>query len=193
MREGQLGHSHGRSHAPCDVSSWDPSYPYSGGSIGVYGLDMRTDPMTLFDPATYSVLILVAVLWIVVMMTAIVAVVGQTSRLDMKMAAAAGASSAPKVQAGTMPTATQMTTGISTGTFIQRGGSWGVFGRFIGSPLKNTSWMKRREYATANTPAKVATDPGSPDTLSHTLVFGRPASTGGPVRPRSLWWRPSCN
>ena len=35
-------------------------------------------------------LVLVAVLWIVAVMTAIVAIAGQTSRLNMKMAAAAG-------------------------------------------------------------------------------------------------------
>ncbi len=50
----ELGHEHGRSHAPCGVSSYDSSYPYNGGSIGVYGLDTRPSPMLLYSPFTYS-------------------------------------------------------------------------------------------------------------------------------------------
>ena len=40
----ELGHMHGRGHAPCDVT-WDPdrSYPYAGGRTGVYGWDRRSD------------------------------------------------------------------------------------------------------------------------------------------------------
>ncbi len=48
----ELGHMHGRGHAPCDVSGSDSSYPYSGGSIGVWGYDPRIG--TLHDPAVYS-------------------------------------------------------------------------------------------------------------------------------------------
>ena len=45
--------------------------------------------------------------------------------------------------AGARPTSTHTATSSSTGTRIQRGGSWGFFGRSTGSPLKKTSWMKR--------------------------------------------------
>ncbi|MFO0661660.1 MAG: M66 family metalloprotease [Polyangiaceae bacterium] len=37
----EVGHEHGREHAPCDVSPSDPGYPYSGGDIGVWGFDPR--------------------------------------------------------------------------------------------------------------------------------------------------------
>ena len=46
----------------------------------------------------------------------------------------------------------QTATSISTGTFMNRGASCGVLGRSRGSPLKNTSWTKRAEYATLNAP-----------------------------------------
>ncbi len=45
----ELGHNHGREHAPCSVSPADARYPYSGGLIGVWGYDARTQK--LFDPA----------------------------------------------------------------------------------------------------------------------------------------------
>jgi len=48
----ELGHMHGRGHAPCDVSGTDTSYPYPGGSIGVWGYDPRVG--SLHDPAVYS-------------------------------------------------------------------------------------------------------------------------------------------
>lgn len=38
----ELGHTFGRSHAPCGVSGGDPDYPYSGGAIGVHGYDLTT-------------------------------------------------------------------------------------------------------------------------------------------------------
>jgi hypothetical protein len=44
----ELGHMHGRSHAPCAVSSSDPAFPYAGGSIGVWGRDERSQ--TFIDP-----------------------------------------------------------------------------------------------------------------------------------------------
>ncbi len=49
------------------------------------------------------------------------------------------------VSAGRIPTSRQMATRISTGTFIQKGGSWGVRGRSMGSPLKKTSCTNRSE------------------------------------------------
>lgn len=49
----ELGHEHGRTHAPCDAGGADPDFPYGGGGIGVWGLDPRTgafqDPATLTD------------------------------------------------------------------------------------------------------------------------------------------------
>jgi len=47
----ELGHNHGREHAPCGTDG-DYNYPYDGGSIGVWGIDRRTD--TLQDPATVT-------------------------------------------------------------------------------------------------------------------------------------------
>jgi hypothetical protein len=46
----ELGHMHGRGHAPCGVRWWseDHSYPYAENSVGVWGWDRRTD--SLFAP-----------------------------------------------------------------------------------------------------------------------------------------------
>ncbi len=38
----EVGHIHGRSHAPCGVSSFDASYPYQNGVTGVWGFDARS-------------------------------------------------------------------------------------------------------------------------------------------------------
>ncbi len=47
----ELGHNMGRSHAPCGgVAGPDPSYPYAGGIIGNYGLDLAT--LTVKAPST---------------------------------------------------------------------------------------------------------------------------------------------
>lgn len=50
----ELGHMHGRGHAPCGVSWWseDRSYPYAESSIGVRGWDSRTDTMYAHDDVT---------------------------------------------------------------------------------------------------------------------------------------------
>jgi hypothetical protein len=49
----EVGHNHGREHAPCAVSGdTDPNYPYSGGLLGSWGWDFRTQK--LFDPAKIS-------------------------------------------------------------------------------------------------------------------------------------------
>lgn len=45
----ELGHMHGRAHAPCGISG-DKNYPYSNALIGTWGYDATTD--TLVDPAT---------------------------------------------------------------------------------------------------------------------------------------------
>lgn len=47
----ELGHNHGRDHAPCNVSG-DAGYPYAGGSIGVWGYDLVA--RELKDPAEYA-------------------------------------------------------------------------------------------------------------------------------------------
>lgn len=38
----ELGHAHGRYHAPCNVQDPDPRYPYPGADIGVWGYDHRS-------------------------------------------------------------------------------------------------------------------------------------------------------
>jgi Metallo-peptidase family M12 len=49
----ELGHNFGRNHAPCGGPSGpDPSYPYAGASIGVWGLDLPA--MQLKAPGTYK-------------------------------------------------------------------------------------------------------------------------------------------
>lgn len=49
----EIGHAHGRNHAPCGgASGTDPNYPYSNGSIGVWGYNILTK--TLLDPAKYK-------------------------------------------------------------------------------------------------------------------------------------------
>jgi len=52
----EVGHNHGRNHAPCvtggSISGVDNNYPYSGGLIGSWGYDARTQK--LFDPSKTS-------------------------------------------------------------------------------------------------------------------------------------------
>lgn len=48
----EVGHNHGRLHAPCEVSDPDPDYPYGGGSIGVWGYDLLEK--SLYNPSRYS-------------------------------------------------------------------------------------------------------------------------------------------
>jgi hypothetical protein len=52
----ELGHTFGRSHAPCGTSG-DPSYPYPNAEIGVWGYDQGTgslkDPAGFFDLMSY--------------------------------------------------------------------------------------------------------------------------------------------
>jgi hypothetical protein len=52
----EVGHNHGRNHAPCStagtISGVDASFPYSNGSIGSWGYDYRTQ--ALLDPAKDS-------------------------------------------------------------------------------------------------------------------------------------------
>ncbi len=47
----EIGHAHGRQHAPCGGASGpDPSFPYAGGGIGVWGYNLVTKQ--LIDPAS---------------------------------------------------------------------------------------------------------------------------------------------
>ncbi len=49
----EIGHNFGRQHAPCGgVASPDPSYPYAGGSIGMYGMDVAAG--TVKSPSTHK-------------------------------------------------------------------------------------------------------------------------------------------
>jgi hypothetical protein len=49
----EVGHNHGREHAPCDTSSGlDTNFPYAGGLIGVWGYNPGQD--TLMSPETYG-------------------------------------------------------------------------------------------------------------------------------------------
>ncbi len=48
----EVGHNMSRPHAPCGaVSTPDPEYPYAGGKIGMWGLDVKS--LALKNPATY--------------------------------------------------------------------------------------------------------------------------------------------
>ncbi len=46
----ELGHLHGRKHAPCGTAG-EPSYPHDGAGIGVYGYDLVSK--TLYSPNHY--------------------------------------------------------------------------------------------------------------------------------------------
>ncbi len=52
----ETGHNMGRQHSPCPITDGpanpDPAYPYAGGLIGIYGLDVAA--MALKDPAVYK-------------------------------------------------------------------------------------------------------------------------------------------
>jgi hypothetical protein len=48
----EVGHAHGRQHAPCQVQDADPDYPYDDGTIGDWGYDVAGK--TLLDPAGKS-------------------------------------------------------------------------------------------------------------------------------------------
>lgn len=53
----ELGHTFGRSHAPCGTSPADPNYPYPNAEIGVWGYDQGTgavkDSVAMFDLMSY--------------------------------------------------------------------------------------------------------------------------------------------
>ena len=41
----EVGHAHGRAHAPCSVGSPDPNYPHPGGELGQWGWDILSRVM----------------------------------------------------------------------------------------------------------------------------------------------------
>ncbi|MCA9626909.1 MAG: hypothetical protein KC766_04565 [Myxococcales bacterium] len=49
----ELGHAHGRAHAPCgQVQQTDGAFPYAGGGIGSWGYDMSIDRVR--QPTSYK-------------------------------------------------------------------------------------------------------------------------------------------
>jgi len=48
----EIGHAHGRAHAPCGTSDADSRYPYSGGVVGAWGYDVVDKK--LYSPSTYK-------------------------------------------------------------------------------------------------------------------------------------------
>lgn len=51
----EIGHAHGRGHAPCGgPRGVDKKFPYSDGSIGVYGFDLENKEQ--FDPGYYDMM-----------------------------------------------------------------------------------------------------------------------------------------
>jgi hypothetical protein len=48
----EIGHAHGRAHAPCGTSDSDSKYPYSGGTLGVWGYDLVNK--VLKSPTTFK-------------------------------------------------------------------------------------------------------------------------------------------
>ena len=49
----ELGHNHGRSHAPCgNVSGADGNYPYNNGALGSWGYNILSG--ALYDPSSYK-------------------------------------------------------------------------------------------------------------------------------------------
>ncbi len=59
----ELGHLHGRSHSPCGTSSYDKSFPYKSGNIGVWGYDQRTKKL-LGSTKSYDLMSYCDPLWI---------------------------------------------------------------------------------------------------------------------------------
>jgi hypothetical protein len=49
----EVGHLHGRLHAPCDVSDADPNYPFKDGSTGVWGYDLIKEALKSPDLADF--------------------------------------------------------------------------------------------------------------------------------------------
>jgi hypothetical protein len=58
----EIGHTHGRQHAPCDTWDSDPGYPYSDGSDGVWGYNLVTK--RLYSPETPDIMGYCYPMWI---------------------------------------------------------------------------------------------------------------------------------
>jgi hypothetical protein len=53
----ELGHTYGRDHAPsCGAGVPDRHYPYSDGTIGVFGADIFANPPVLYPPSTHDIM-----------------------------------------------------------------------------------------------------------------------------------------
>lgn len=53
----ELGHTYNRQHAPaCGAGGPDPSYPYAGGVIGVWGTDVFASSPVLYPPSTHDIM-----------------------------------------------------------------------------------------------------------------------------------------
>ena len=50
----EIGHNHGRQHAPCNVPDADPNYPHKGGEDGVWGYNLLTKK--LYPPTTTDIM-----------------------------------------------------------------------------------------------------------------------------------------
>ena len=50
----EVGHNHGRQHAPCEVQDPDPQYPHQGGEDGAWGYNLITKQ--LFPPTTTDIM-----------------------------------------------------------------------------------------------------------------------------------------
>ncbi|MFT4626320.1 MAG: hypothetical protein ACI8PZ_004997 [Myxococcota bacterium] len=46
----EVGHAHGREHAPCGLYDWDRNYPHDNAALGAWGYDLLTREM--FPPLT---------------------------------------------------------------------------------------------------------------------------------------------
>ncbi len=58
----EVGHAHGREHAPCGVYDWDRNYPHSNGDISAWGYDLITKEM--FSPSTKDMMGYCSPIWI---------------------------------------------------------------------------------------------------------------------------------
>lgn len=58
----EVGHNHGRFHAPCQTGDPDTKYPYAGGKTGVWGYDERLEK--LFAPTTADIMGYCTPVWI---------------------------------------------------------------------------------------------------------------------------------
>ncbi|HEY0710831.1 MAG TPA: M66 family metalloprotease [Polyangia bacterium] len=48
----ELGHQHGRAHAPCGADDLDTKYPHVNARLGAWGLDQRGGILRMINPAT---------------------------------------------------------------------------------------------------------------------------------------------